>query len=107
MVVFVEHAAESVASSYVMAGDLVRGQERRRQWLEQAGVRDPLMRPVPVVELLKLPQGVQKVGLVPVGFQNSAIGPDLDFYATRSYSLTRPPRTGRRWIRFRERSATG
>ena len=42
-----------------------------------------------------------------VGFQNSAIGPDLDFYAARSYSLTRPPRTGRRWIRFRERSATG
>ena len=43
----------------------------------------------------------------PVGFQNSAIGPDLDFYAARSYSLTRPPRTGRRLIRFRERSATG
>ena len=43
----------------------------------------------------------------PVGFQNSAIGSDLDFYAARSYSLTRPPRTGRRWIRFRERSATG
>ena len=42
-----------------------------------------------------------------VGFQNSAIGPDLDFYAARSYSLTRPPRTGRRLIRFRERSATG
>ena len=42
-----------------------------------------------------------------VGFQNSAIGSDLDFYAARSYSLTRPLRTGRRWIRFRERSATG
>ena len=45
--------------------------------------------------------------LLPAGFQNSAIGPDLDFYAARSYSLTRPPRTGRRLIRFRERSATG
>ncbi len=32
----------------------------------------------------------------PVGFQNSATGPDLGFYAARSYSLMRPPRTGRR-----------
>ena len=53
-------------------------------------------------------QGRRDLGATPpVGFQNSAIGPDLDFYAARSYSLTRPPRTGRRWIRFRERSATG
>ena len=43
----------------------------------------------------------------PVGFQNSAMGPDLGFYAARSYSLMRPPRTGRHLIRFRERSATG
>ena len=43
----------------------------------------------------------------PVGFQNSATGPDLAFYAARSYSLMRPPRTGRRLIRLRERSATG
>ena len=42
-----------------------------------------------------------------VGFQNSATGPDLGFYAARSYSLMRPPRTGRRWIRSWERSATG
>jgi pimeloyl-ACP methyl ester carboxylesterase len=42
-----------------------------------------------------------------VGFQNSATGLDLGFYAARSYSLRRPPRTGRRLIRFRERSATG
>jgi len=41
-----------------------------------------------------------------VGFQNSAIGPDLGFYAARSYSLMRPPRTGRRRIRSLERSAT-
>ena len=34
-----------------------------------------------------------------VGFQNSATGPDLGFYAARSYSLMRPPRTGRRLIR--------
>jgi hypothetical protein len=42
----------------------------------------------------------------PVGFQNSAIGSDLGFYAARSYSLMRPPRTGRRRIRSLERSAT-
>ncbi len=34
-----------------------------------------------------------------LGFQNSAAGPDLGFYAARSYSLMRPPRTGRRLVR--------
>jgi hypothetical protein len=43
----------------------------------------------------------------PAGFQNSATGPELAFYAARSYSLMRPPRTGRRLIRSREGSATG
>jgi hypothetical protein len=43
----------------------------------------------------------------PVGFQNSATGLELRFYAARSYSLMRPPRTGRRLIRSWERSATG
>src|SRR6266571_4125920 len=43
----------------------------------------------------------------PVGFQNSATGLDLTIYAAHSYSLRRPPRTGRRLIRLRERSATG
>ena len=43
----------------------------------------------------------------PVRFQNSAISPDLGFYVAHSYSLMRPPSTGRRWIRFRERSVTG
>jgi hypothetical protein len=57
--------------------------------------------------------GDHRTGQAPAGrgggvrFQNSAIGPDLGFYAARSYSLMRPPRTGRRWIRSRERSATG
>ena len=55
MLVFMEHSAESVASSYIKAGDLVRGQGRHGQWLERAGVRDALMRPVPVVELLEFP----------------------------------------------------
>ncbi len=43
----------------------------------------------------------------PVGFQNSATGLDLGFYAARSYSLMRPPRTGRRLIRSWEKSAAG
>src|SRR6266496_2626132 len=42
-----------------------------------------------------------------VGCQNSAMGLDRAFYALRSYLLIRPPRTGRRLIRSRERSATG
>ena len=42
-----------------------------------------------------------------VGFQKSATGLDLGFYAARSYSLMRPPRTGRRLIRSRERPVTG
>src|SRR5271165_2411057 len=41
------------------------------------------------------------------GFQNSATGAELGFYAARSYSLMRPPRTSRRLIRWWERSATG
>jgi hypothetical protein len=43
----------------------------------------------------------------PVGFQNSATVVDLGFYAARSYSLRRPPSTGRRLTRSWERSATG
>jgi len=65
MLVLVKHSTESVASSYVKAGDLVRNHERRGQWLERAGVRDALVRPVPIVEPLELSQGVPKVGLVP------------------------------------------
>jgi hypothetical protein len=42
-----------------------------------------------------------------VGFQDPATGLDLGGYAARSYSLIRPPRTGRRLIRSWDRSATG
>lgn len=49
------HPTESVASSYIKARDLVRNHERHGQSLERPGVRDALMRPVPVVELLELP----------------------------------------------------
>ena len=41
------------------------------------------------------------------GFLNSVTGVELGFYAARSYSLMRPPRTGRRLIRSWERSAGG
>jgi hypothetical protein len=42
----------------------------------------------------------------PVGYLNSATHVELGFY-TRSYSLRRPPRTGRRLIRSGERPALG
>jgi hypothetical protein len=58
MLVLMKHPTESVASSYVMARDLVRRHQRHGQWLERAGIRDALMRPVPVAEPLELPQGV-------------------------------------------------
>ena len=65
MLILMEHSAQSVAPSYVKAGELVRSCQRHGQWLERAGVRAALVRPVPVAELPELPQGVQKVGLVP------------------------------------------
>src|SRR6267142_6250847 len=43
----------------------------------------------------------------PAGFQNLATCPDLGSYAAGSYSLMRPPRTGRRWIRSRESPRQG
>ena len=65
MLVLVKHATESVASSYSKAGDLVKNHQGHGQWLERAGVRGALMRPVPAAELPELPEGVHKVGLVP------------------------------------------
>jgi hypothetical protein len=67
MPVLMKHSTESVASSYMKGGVLVRCREYRGQWVERAGVRDALVWPVPVVELLELPQGVQEVRLVPAG----------------------------------------
>ena len=64
MLVLMKHSTEPVAASYIKAGDLARSQ-RHGQWLERTGVGDALMRPVPVVELLELPEGAHKVGLVP------------------------------------------
>ena len=75
----------------------------------------PPQAPIAVVEAdMPIEEAMAQLGAVqadqpwcPVGFQNSATGLDLGFYAARSYSLMRPPRTGRRLIRFWERSATG
>jgi hypothetical protein len=55
MLVLMKHSTESVVSSYAKAGDLIRNHQWHGQWLERAGVRDALMRPVPVVEKLELP----------------------------------------------------
>src|SRR5687768_16857403 len=65
MLVLVEDAAEAVASAYVKTGLPVRGGDRRGQGVQWPGVRDALVRPVRVVELLELPQGVEEVELVP------------------------------------------
>ena len=57
----------------------------------------------------RVPDGVvgQLVLGIPVGFQNSPTRLDLGFYAARSYSLMRPPRTGRGLIRRQGRAAIG
>jgi hypothetical protein len=51
-----------VASWYLKARDLVWSRQRHGKWPERTGVRDAVVRPVPVTELPGLPQGVQKVG---------------------------------------------
>jgi hypothetical protein len=55
MLVLVEDAVESFASSYVEAGDLLWVGDRHRQWVQRAGVGDALMGSVRVVELFELP----------------------------------------------------
>ncbi|QIY67962.1 hypothetical protein HEP84_54100 [Streptomyces sp. RLB1-33] len=62
MLVLVEDAAESVAFSYVEAGDLPRIGDRWGQWVQWAGVGDALMWSMPVVELLELPQRAAGAG---------------------------------------------
>jgi hypothetical protein len=80
MQVLMEYPAEPVAASYVKARDLVRRQWYW-QWLERAGVGDALVWPVRVVEVLELPQRVQQVALLPVGFHNLVTVSDLQRYA--------------------------
>jgi hypothetical protein len=57
MLVFVQDAAEAVASSYVQAGHLVGIDDLRRQRVQRACVGYALVRAVGVVELLELAQG--------------------------------------------------
>ena len=64
MFVFVQDAAEAVASSDIEPGDLVGFGERRGQCAKRSGVGQTLVRPVLVVELLELAQGVQQVCVV-------------------------------------------
>ena len=66
-----KHAAESVTSSDVKTGDLVRSCQRHGQWLERAGVGDALVWPVPVAGLLA-PQGVQEVGRFQISVRSSS-----------------------------------
>jgi hypothetical protein len=49
-------------------------------------------------ESLELIPSHDKSRLMPVGFQNAAVGSEQRFQAAVSYSLIRPPRIGRRRI---------
>jgi hypothetical protein len=51
--------------------------------------------------------GYRRVHVDLRGARTRSLAAELGFYAARSYSLMSPPRTGRRWIRSRARSATG
>jgi hypothetical protein len=51
-----EAPTESVVSSYVKARDFVRRHQRHGQSLERAGIRDALMRPVPVSRATVVPR---------------------------------------------------
>ena len=65
MSVLVEDAAEAVPSVDVEPGGGVRLGDRWGQCAQRPGVRDSLVRPVGVAELLELAQGVQQVRLIP------------------------------------------
>jgi len=65
MPVLVEDAPEAVASADMKVGGGGQFRDRRGQRVQWPGVRDSLMRPMGVVELLELTQSVQQVLLVP------------------------------------------
>jgi hypothetical protein len=65
MLVLVEDAAEAVASADVKTGGGVQVRDRCGQCAQWPGVRDSLMRPVRVVELLELTQCADQVPPVP------------------------------------------
>ena len=72
-----------------------------------AGQRDPDGHMIIVALDLNVGMEIDVCHFPPVGCQNLAIVAGQAFQAARSYSLMRPPRTGRRLIFFWERSATG
>jgi hypothetical protein len=72
MLVLVKHSTESVASSYVKAGGLVRNHQGHGPWLERAGVRDALMRPVPVAGLPELRRAGRRRDWFQIGVRSAS-----------------------------------
>ena len=64
MFVLVQDAPKAITSMDVQVGDPMGVGDRFGRRGEWSGVRDALMRPVPVVEDLELAQGVHQVSLV-------------------------------------------
>jgi hypothetical protein len=81
MFVLVEDPAQTLASSYVQAGDLLWVDDRRQR-TQRPGVRDALVGPVLVAGLFELMQGAEQVVLVPdqgVAGEFTAAGLDPPF----------------------------
>jgi hypothetical protein len=71
------------------------------------GVTGAWMVTVPALQNIRV-SGTSRVASYGVrGSRTRPTTPDLGSYAARSYSLMRPPRAARRWIRSLERSAIG
>jgi hypothetical protein len=65
MSVLMEDAAETLASSYVQPGDLVRIGDRRGQWMQRAGFAMSWGGLWPFVEAFEIAQGMEQVAPVP------------------------------------------
>jgi hypothetical protein len=65
MLVFVEEAAEAIASVDVQVRDRGWIGDRLGEWAHRPGIGDAPMRPMKVVVPFELAQGVQKMRLVP------------------------------------------
>jgi len=76
------------------AAEIVLSDDERAELVRRAGLPER-RRADRARIILACADGMSNAGTaqVLVGFQNSAIGPDLGFYAARSFSLMRPPRT--------------
>ena len=72
MPVLMEDAAEAVPSVDVKSGGGVRFGDGCRQCAQRPGVRDSLMRPVRVVELLEHAQCLQQAGIDPAPERTTA-----------------------------------